>query len=147
MDVRASWPGRPRAMNRIGQYFVAALIGLSANAQAADLPVDGTFGAGAGCEIVAVHGTAAAVTAGGTEDFAETDAKGGEAIIVTPRHALGSDWVCTPSTVDGEYVALLCESWGATWVPLPVAHFAISGDALRFTIPDEEPMMLERCPP
>jgi hypothetical protein len=134
-------------MNRIGQFFAAALIGLSANARAASLPVDGTFGAGAGCEIVAVHGTAAVVAAGGTEEFPESDAKGGEAIIVTTTLALGSDWVCAPSTVDGEYVALLCESWGATWVPLPVAHFALSGDTLRFTMPDEEPMMLERCPP
>lgn len=134
-------------MNRFGPLSVAVLIVLSTSARAADLPVDGTFGAGAGCEIFAVHGTAAAAAAGGTEDFPESDGKGGEAIIVTPTHALGSDWVCTPSTVDGEYVALLCESWGATWVPLPVAHFALSGDTLRFTMPDEEPMTLERCPP
>lgn len=133
-------------MRSIGQGFVI-LIGLMATAQAISLPVDGTYGAGGGCEIAAVHGVEAVVEAGGTESFPESRTKGGEDIIVTPSHAAGSDWVCKPGTVDGQYVALECESWGATWMPMPVARFALSGDRLLFTMPDEPTFTLERCPP
>jgi len=125
--------------------WVAAL-GLATAAQAISLPVDGTYGAGAGCEIVAVHGVEGAVAAGGTESLPESSTKGGDAIIITPAYAVGPDWVCRPGTIDGEYAALLCESWGATWVPMPVAHFELSGETLRFTMPDEETVSLERCP-
>lgn len=134
-------------MRSIGQIFVLFLIGLCGPARAAGLPVDGTYGIGAGCEIVAVHGLTAAIDAGGTEDFEESLTKGGDDIVVTPAYAVGPDYVCRPSTVDGEYVALICESWGATWVPLPVARFQLASEALRFTMPDEPTLTLERCPP
>jgi hypothetical protein len=133
-------------MRPIGQITVI-LIGLTVSAQAISLPVDGTYGGGSGCEIAAVHGVEAVVAAGGTESFPESRTKGGENIIVTPSYAAGSDWVCKPGTVDGEYVALECESWGATWLPMPVAHFALSGETLRLTMPDEPTFSLERCPP
>lgn len=133
-------------MRSIGQVFVI-LIGLTVTAEAISLPVDGRYGAGGGCEIAAVHGVDAVVEAGGTESFPESRTKGGEDIIVTPSYAAGSDWVCEPGTVDGEYVALLCESWGATWVPMPIARFELSGEILRFTMPDEPTFALERCPP
>lgn len=134
-------------MRSLGQAFTVIVLCLATKAGASTLPVDATYGAGAGCEILAVHGAAATVAAGGTEDFPESDTKGGEDVIVTPAYAVGSDWVCKPSTVDGEYVALLCESWGATWVPMPVAHFELSGDALLFTMPDEATLTLDRCRP
>jgi hypothetical protein len=120
-------------------------IACGASAQAINLPVDGTFGAGAGCRIVAAHGIANVVAAGGTEDFPESRKTDGEDLIVTPAHAAGPDWVCEPATVDGEYVALQCVSWGATWVPMPVAHFKVSGDTLLLTMPDEATASLHRC--
>jgi hypothetical protein len=133
-------------MRPIGQVS-AILIGLTVTAQAISLPVDGIYGTGGGCEIAAVHGVEAVVEAGGTETFPESGAKGGEDIIVTSSYAAGSDWVCKPGTVDGEYVALECESWGATWVPMPVARFELSEETLRFTMPDEATLILDRCPP
>jgi hypothetical protein len=133
-------------MRPIGHVFGVILIGLAETAQAISLPVDGTYGAGAGCEIAAVHGVAALVEDGGTEDFEESRTKGGDDIVVTRSYAVGPDYVCRPGTVDGEYVALLCESWGATWVPMPVARFELSGESLRFTMPDEATLTLERCP-
>ena len=133
-------------MRSIG-HFSVVLIGLTVSAQAISLPVDGTYGGGGGCEIAAVHGVEAVVEAGGTESFPESRTKGGESIIVMPSYAAGSDWVCKPGTVDGEYVALECESWGATWLPMPVAHFQLSGETLRFTMPDEATLTLDRCPP
>ena len=133
-------------MRSIGQVFVI-VFGLTSAAQAISLPVDGTYGAGGGCEIAAVHGVEAVVEAGGTESFPESLTKGGEDIIVTPSYAAGSDWVCKPGTVDGQYVALECESWGATWMPMPVARFALSGRTLRFTMPDEPTFTLDPCPP
>jgi len=134
-------------MRTAATVFGIVLIGLVETARALTLPVEGTYGAGAGCEIIAVHGSAPAVEAGGTESFPESRTKGGEAIFVTPSHAVGSDWVCEPSTVDGEFVALLCNSWGATWVPMPVARFELAGETLMLTMPDEDPIKLERCPP
>lgn len=133
-------------MRTVGGIAGVILIGLAETGGAVTLPVDGTYGAGGGCEILAVHGAAAAVEVGGTENFPERGAKGGEAIFVTPSHAVGSDWVCEPGTVDGEYVALLCESWGATWVPMPVARFEHVGESLLFTMPDEAPIRLKPCP-
>jgi hypothetical protein len=133
-------------MRSIGRSSVI-LIGLTGAAQAISLPVDGIYGAGGGCEIVAVHGIDAVIAAGGTESFPESRTKGGEDVIVTPSYATGSDWVCKPGTVDGEYVALECVSWGATWLPMPVAHFEVSGETLRFTMPDEATLTLDRCPP
>jgi hypothetical protein len=133
-------------MGTIGKGAAVILVGLVEAAQAITLPVDGTYGAGAGGEIVAVHGVAATVEAGGTEDFEESRTKGGDDIVVTRSYAVGPDYVCEPGTVDGEYVALLCKSWGATWVPMPVAHFALSGESLLFTMPDEATLTLDRCP-
>jgi len=133
-------------MRTAATVFAVVLTGFAGSGRAQTLPVDSTYGAGAGCEILAVRGSAPAIEAGGTESFPESDAKGGEAVFVTPSHAVGSDWVCEPGTVDGEYVALLCETWGATWVPMPVARFAFAGDTLLLTMPDEDPIELERCP-
>ncbi len=128
-----------------GAAYFAGLIGSATAADTIRLPVDGTYGAGGGCEILAVHGEAAIVAAGGTETFPESQNKGGDDIVVTASHAIGPDWVCEPGTVDGEYVALICVSWGATWVPMPVAHFHVSDAELHFTMPDEEPVTLARC--
>lgn len=137
--------GRKRlscVLSPIGLIGVLGLFAFAAVAQAINLPVDGDYGASAGCALLAAHGMAAVIEAGGTETFPES---GDDDIVLTPTRIAGPDWVCEPGTVDGEYAALLCVSMGATWVPMPVAHFDRSGEEIHFTMYDEEPVTLERC--
>ena len=115
-------------------------------AYALTLPVEEFFGAGEGCAIQSRHGMDAIVAAGGTEDFVE-NFESDEAIIATPRYVVGSDWVCEPGTVDGDYAALLCVTDGATWVPMPIAAFKPHEGSMYFIMDDEAPVALERCDP
>jgi hypothetical protein len=114
--------------------------------QALTLPVDGIYGVGEGCAIQSRHGMDAIVAAGGTEEFVEND-DDSEAIIATPSHVVGSDWVCEAGTVDGDYAALLCVTEGATWVPMPVAAFKPHESSMYFIMDDEAPVALELCHP
>lgn len=120
------------------------LLSVAQPAQALTLPVDGSFGAGEGCAIQSRYGMAAIVEAGGTEEFIEND-DSGDALIATSKYVVGPDWVCEPGTVDGDYAALLCETDGATWVPMPVAGFKHHEGSIFFIMDDEAPVALSKC--
>lgn len=125
--------------------FLCLLL-LAQAAQALTLPVDGVYGAGEGCAIQSRHGIDTIVAAGGTEEFVEND-DADEAILATPNYVVGSDWVCEPGTIDGDYAALLCVTDGATWVPMPIAGFKPHEGTMYFIMDDEAPVALERCDP
>jgi len=126
-----------------GVLYFSALLPAQA-AQAISLPVEGVYGAGGGCKLVASHGFEAIVAAGGTESFSnepETD----DAIVASPAYVAGPDWICEPGTVDGENAALLCVTEGATWVPMPIATFDPANGSIQFIMEDDAPVTLKRC--
>jgi hypothetical protein len=109
------------------------------------LPVDGQFGTETGCEILAEFEIPAIVEAGGTEEIFGSHQGVDNPIVVTEEYLAGPDWVCEPGAVDGQYVALDCVSWGATWIPMPIARFEKKDDGLILTMDDEPPVSLEFC--
>lgn len=118
---------------------------IATTALAGNLPIDGRYGTVDGCGLLSKHDMAEIAAIGGTEEFPSVADIDGDVIVASPHYVVGPDWVCEPGTIDGEYAALICVSFGATWVPMPIARFRAGRGTLRFEMDDEPTVILNRC--